>query len=168
MNFTAVFFFWLNFVWIFACDLKSRPSDWHNRLLLYNGFLWISDTLTLVLTSNLHWRPVELNDCPQHRGLQTFYHKFSWRDLFQRFLSLFSLLVCKKVRPEIRVQKKQMKCLVKETERKQSQRQASIDSLYLSLTEETSFSLILLTRLTFHNATTGFPVKWRLRNKFRN
>ena len=39
----------------------------------------------------------------------------------------------------------------------QSQRQASIDSLYLSLTEETSFSLILLTRLTFHNATTGSP-----------
>ena len=50
-----------------------------------------------------------------------------------------------------------MKCLVKETERQQSQRQASIDSLYLSLTEETSFSLTLLTRLTFHNATTGFP-----------
>ena len=70
---------------------------------------------------------------------------------FRGFFSLFSLLVCKKVRPEIRVQKKQMKCLVKETERKQSQRQASIDSLYLSLTEETS------TRLTFHNATTGSP-----------
>ena len=77
---------------------------------------------------------------------------------FRGFFSLFSLLVCKKVRPEIRVQKKQMKCLVKEAERKQSQRQASIDSLYLSLTEETSFSfLILLTRLTFHNATTGSP-----------
>lgn len=161
MNFTAVFFFWLNFVWIFACDLKSRLSRDHQIDIIdccfITDFSEFFDTLTLVLTSNLHWRPVELNDCPQHRGLQTFYHKFSWRDLFQRFLSLFSLLVCKKVRPEIRVQKKQMKCLVKETERKQSQRQASIDSLYLSLTEETSFSLILLTRLTFHNATTGSP-----------
>ena len=45
------------------------------------------------------------------------------------------------MRPEIRVGKKQMKCLVK-------------DPLYLSLTDETSFSLILLARPTFYNATT--------------
>ena len=49
---------------------------------------------------------------------------------------------------------------IKETEREQSHRQGSIESLYLSLPEETLFSLILFTRLTFHNVTPPLVSPW--------